>query len=267
MTLPQFRESADDALRVAADVERAGLDGVFVFDHQWPLGRPDRPAIPSPVLLGALTVETKRVALGSLVARIGLYPNAVLAHALSTVARMVPGRFIAGLGTGDSLNRAENEAYGIPFEPVAHRLEVLADCCRRLAAEGIPTWCGGLSPMVRQVAAEAADGWNGWGLSAIDWAVAASEARRFAADAGRPTEVECTWGGQVLVATTDDALAEKRRRYGDRPGLVVGTVADLAEHLRHLAGDGCTFAVCSPLDVGDDPDAPNLVADAASRAA
>src|SRR5438876_807001 len=142
------------------------------------------------------------------------------------------------LGTGDSQNRAENHAYGIPFPPVAERVAVLADCCRRLADAGVPTWCGGLSPMVRRVAAEAADGWNGWGLSTIDWALAAAEARAFAADAGRPAEIDCTWGGQVLVAMTDAALDDKRRRYGDRPGLVAGTVRELAEHLRRLAGDG-----------------------------
>ncbi|MCU1461360.1 MAG: flavin-dependent oxidoreductase, F420-dependent methylene-tetrahydromethanopterin reductase, partial [Acidimicrobiales bacterium] len=212
MTLPQFRETADDALAVAADIEAAGLDGVFVFDHQWPIGRPDRPAIPSQVLLGALATGTTRVALGTLVARVGLYPNAVLTHALATAARMADGRFIAGIGTGDALNRAENEAYGIPFAPAAERLAALADCCRRLVADGIPTWAGGLSPALRRVAAETADGWNGWALSAADWALAASDVRAFAAEAGRATEVACTWGGQVLVAATDRAAADKRRR-------------------------------------------------------
>lgn len=268
LTLPQFRDQADDAIATAVAAEAAGIDGVFVFDHLWPIGRPDRPAIASQVLLGALAVETSRVVLGPLVARVSLFPNAVLVHALATVARMVGAdRFVAGLGSGDSLNRAENEGYGVPFEPAATRLAELEDCCRRLAAMPVTTWAGGLSPMVRQIAASVAHGWNGWALSTTDWAIAASEVRTFAAEAGRAGEVECTWGGQVVLARTSDALDAKVARLGDRVGLVAGTVDDLAAHLRRLDADGCSFAVCAPIDVGDDPDAPAMVAEAAARAA
>src|SRR5204862_6311366 len=106
ITLPQFREEAGPALEVARSAEAAGLDGVFVFDHLWPLGRPDRPALHSTTLLGALAAETSRVTLGTLVARVGLVPNAVLVHALVTLHRIAgDGRFIAGLGTGDRANR------------------------------------------------------------------------------------------------------------------------------------------------------------------
>jgi alkanesulfonate monooxygenase SsuD/methylene tetrahydromethanopterin reductase-like flavin-dependent oxidoreductase (luciferase family) len=266
LTLPQFRDQADDAIATAIAAESVGIDGVFVFDHLWPIGRPDRPAIPSQVLLGALAVETSRVVIGTLVSRVSLFPNAVLAHAIATAARMAGPRFVAGLGTGDSLNRAENEAYGVPFDAAAERLADLEDCCRRLVAEGVPTWAGGLSPMVRRIAAEVANGWNGWALSTTDWVLAASEVRAFAAEAGRAGEVECTWGGQVLVARTQREVDEKRQRLGDRTHLVAATVDGLAGHLRRLAGDGCTFAVCAPVDVGDDPDVPAMVADAADMA-
>ncbi|HET7720943.1 MAG TPA: LLM class flavin-dependent oxidoreductase, partial [Acidimicrobiales bacterium] len=103
VTLPQFRHDADAAITVARRAEAAGLDGVFVFDHLWPMGQRMRPALHSTTLLGALAVETDRVVLGTLVARVGLVPDAVLVHTLVTLHRMTAGRLIAALGTGDSL--------------------------------------------------------------------------------------------------------------------------------------------------------------------
>ncbi len=54
ITLPQFRDEADTALEAARRAEELGFDGVFCFDHLWPMGRPDRPALSSAPLLGAL---------------------------------------------------------------------------------------------------------------------------------------------------------------------------------------------------------------------
>ena len=42
VTLPSFRDDAS-AVDAARQAERLGLDGVFVFDHLWPIGQP-RPA-------------------------------------------------------------------------------------------------------------------------------------------------------------------------------------------------------------------------------
>ena len=168
ISLPQFRHDAEPAIEVARRAEAGGLDGVFVFDHLWPIGQRMRPALHSTTLLGALAAETERVVLGTLVARVGLVPDAVLVHSLVTLHRMTGGRFIAALGTGDSLNREENDAYGVPFAPVADRVASVVDCCRRLRAAGVTTWIGGRSPAVRMAAANA-DGWNGWGTDVATW--------------------------------------------------------------------------------------------------
>jgi len=51
IVLPTFREAPDDALQVAHQAFEAGVDGVFCYDHIWPLGEPDRPALaPFPIL-------------------------------------------------------------------------------------------------------------------------------------------------------------------------------------------------------------------------
>jgi alkanesulfonate monooxygenase SsuD/methylene tetrahydromethanopterin reductase-like flavin-dependent oxidoreductase (luciferase family) len=183
VTLPQFRPGTADALTAARAAEAAGLDGVFVFDHVWAIGNPDRPALSAWPLLGALAAETERLVLGTLVARVSLLPDAVLAHNLETLLRMVgPDRLIAGLGAGDRLSKAENEAVDVPFGPAAERLERLVDVCRRTRALGITTWAGGLSDQVHAIAVAEADALNLWGVEPDRVAEAA-------------TDVEVTWGG------------------------------------------------------------------------
>jgi alkanesulfonate monooxygenase SsuD/methylene tetrahydromethanopterin reductase-like flavin-dependent oxidoreductase (luciferase family) len=251
VTLPQFRHDAEAAVAVARRAEATGLDGVFVFDHLWPIGQRMRPALHSLTLLGALAAETERVTVGTLVARVGLVPDAVLVHSLVSLHRMVGDRLIAALGTGDSLNREENEAYGVPFAPVADRVASLVDCCRRLREAGVTTWVGGRSTAVREAAIEA-DAWNGWGI----------DAETFATDAPEGTEI--TWGGQVLIGRTRTEADAKLRAHGTRPGLVSGTLDDLRAHLDALAAAGAAWAICAPLDVGTDPSAVEMLSEAAA---
>jgi alkanesulfonate monooxygenase SsuD/methylene tetrahydromethanopterin reductase-like flavin-dependent oxidoreductase (luciferase family) len=193
------------------------------------------------------------VTLATFVARVSLLPDAVLVHSLVSLHRMLDGRFIAGLGTGDSNNRDENVAYGVGFPPPGARAQQLVDCCRRLREAGVRTLVGGTSPLARSIAAHDADAWNGWGLSAGQFASLAAQVR---ADG----DVEVTWGGQVLVGRTADEAGAKLERHGTRPALVHGTVQDLRRHLAQLAEAGATWAVCSPLDVGIDEEAVDLVA-------
>lgn len=254
ITLPQFRHDAEAAIEVARRAEEAGLDGVFVFDHLWPIGQRMRPALHCLTLLGALAAETSRVTLGPLVARVGLVPDAVLVHGLTSLHRISGGRVIAGLGTGDSLNREENEAYGVDFAPVADRLAALGNCCRQLRAAGVTTWVGGRSAAVRAMAAEA-DGWNGWGTDAATFAREA---------AGVPASRALTWGGQTLIGRTREDADAKLRTHGPRPGLVAGTAEDLHRHLDGLRAAGAAWAVCAPLDVGTDPGAVEILAEAAA---
>jgi len=254
VTLPQFRHDAQPALDVARRAESAGLDGVFVFDHLWPLGQPDRPALHWLGLLGALAVETERVTLGPLVARVGLVPDAVLVHSLVTLQAMVGRRLVAALGTGDEGNRPENETYGLAFPPLVARLASLRWCCERLRAAGIQTWVGGRSPALRRAAVDA-DGWNGWGSDPTTFAVEA---------AGVTPGRELTWGGQILIGRTRSDGDAKLRAHGPRPGLVTGTVDDLRDHFDALEAAGASWAICAPLDIGADPDAVEILAEAAA---
>ncbi|MGI9023545.1 MAG: LLM class flavin-dependent oxidoreductase [Acidimicrobiales bacterium] len=255
LCLPQFRDDAKAAIATARAAEAAGIDGVFVFDHLWPMGRPDRPALSCHVLLGALAAETERLVLGPLVARVSVLPDAVLVNMMATLHRMLGDRLLVTLGTGDRLNRDENEAYGVGYPPVADRVASLVRCCESLRAAGVATWVAGRSEAVRGAAA-ASDGLNLWGV----------DPSTFGAEVAGVRPLPVSWGGQVLVGRTEAEAAEKLARFGHRPDLVHGTVEDLGRHLAALAEAGASWAVCCPLDVGTDPAAADLVAEAAAAA-
>jgi hypothetical protein len=149
VVLPTFRHTPEDAFAAAESAVAAGIDGLFCYDHLWPLGQPERPALAPFPLLGALAArfaarpDGSGPYFGTLVARIGLVPNAVLAAEFGALARLAPGRVIAGIGTGDSLSAEENRAYGIPFPPAAERRAEVIALGRELAGEGIVVWVAG----------------------------------------------------------------------------------------------------------------------------
>ena len=258
VTVPQFRAEADAALATASSAEAMELDGVFVFDHLWPLHQPERPALHSYELLAALSVETTRATIGTLVARVSLLADAVLVHAFTSLHRILGDRLVAALGTGDSNNRDENVAYGVEFPPKAPRLESLGACCRRLRDAGITTWAGGTSAEVRAIAAAEADGWNAWGISPPAFAEGIADAQTLAG--ARPLTM--SWGGQVLIGRDQAAADEKATQFGSRPDVVHGTVETLRDHFRVLADTGAAWAICAPLDIGTDPDSLKLIAEA-----
>lgn len=257
-TLPQFRAEADDAIDAAQRAESLGLDGVFVFDHLWPIGNPDGSVLHSHALLGALGEETRRIQIGTLVARVDLLPDAVLVNTLASHAHVAgPERMIAGVGAGDHLSRPENEAFGVVYGSKAVRVAAVANVCRSLRERGVTAWAGGRSPEIRQVAADTADALNIWGASPGEVVHEMADVRE---RAGRP-DYDVTWGGQVLIGRTDADVEAKVHRYGLRHNLVHGTVSQVARHFDALAEAGVTYAVCSPLDVHADPSAYETLAE------
>ncbi len=210
ITLPQFRDDSDAALTAARQAEELGIDGVFCFDHLWPMGQPGRPALSSGPLLGALVASTSTIALGTLVARIGLLPDEVLVEVLCGIHALSGGRLVAGIGTGDRLSREENESYGIPFETAGVRRERLAAVATAVAGAGVPVWVGGGRPEMVSLA-------RATGAAVNVWQVDAGPVADLVAQG-----VEVTWGGPV----------------GDTVGEAVATLGAVADA-------GATWAVCA----------------------
>lgn len=264
VTLPQFRHDAEAAVEVARRAEAAGLDGVFVFDHLWPLGQPLRPALECWTLLAGLAGRLRAIApagdhtfrLGTLVTRAGLRPPALLAHMAGTVTAIAGAPPILGIGMGDAGNRAENQAFGIPYhsDPTRRAAELLraVDALRGPLA-GRPTppvWVGGTSRGAHGLAGRVADAWNAWGLDPDELAAGLAEVRRAAEDAGRdPGTVDGTWGGQVLVAEDRGQAREMLERWGAgrSPTEVARTVAGdgpaVARRLAELRDAGASWCV------------------------
>jgi alkanesulfonate monooxygenase SsuD/methylene tetrahydromethanopterin reductase-like flavin-dependent oxidoreductase (luciferase family) len=182
--LPTFRDTPADALAIAIDAERLGIDGVFVYDHLWPMGRPDRPALAPFPMLGAIAASTSRLFLGTLVARIGVVPDEILIAQFAALHYLVPGRVVAALGTGDHLSFDENRAYGVTLESAHDRRAAVGAAARSLLELGITVWVGGLSRPTVDIAESVGAVPNFW--QAMPHRVAAQAARS-----------EVTWGGMA----------------------------------------------------------------------
>jgi alkanesulfonate monooxygenase SsuD/methylene tetrahydromethanopterin reductase-like flavin-dependent oxidoreductase (luciferase family) len=90
-------DRADMAVRLALLADERGLDLVSVMDH------PEQPRfLETWTLLVALAMRTERVAVMPNVASVPLRPPAMLAKAASTLAILIGGRVILGVGAGDA---------------------------------------------------------------------------------------------------------------------------------------------------------------------
>jgi alkanesulfonate monooxygenase SsuD/methylene tetrahydromethanopterin reductase-like flavin-dependent oxidoreductase (luciferase family) len=217
VVLPSFRYGSEEAMATARAAEAGGIDAVFCFDHLWPMGQPERPALAPFPLLGAVAGSTDRLCVGTLVARVGLVPDGVLIAEFVALDLVAPGRVIAGLGTGDHKSSDENDAYGVPAAPPEERRAALARCAAALRDLGMPVWVGAGSRATNEVALEAGVALNLWGASAE-------------AVAARAAQGEVTWAG---------------------PAVTGGDAAAITAVLRPIAEAGATWAVLAsptPMD-------------------
>jgi alkanesulfonate monooxygenase SsuD/methylene tetrahydromethanopterin reductase-like flavin-dependent oxidoreductase (luciferase family) len=266
-TLPQFTEDPGPFVEGAQRAEEAGLDSIWVFDHIWPLtGGRRRSILEAWTALAYVAAETKRIRIGSLVTRSSLRHPALLAKMIATVAEIAPGRLTVAIGSGDEANRAENESYGIPYfsgdarvPQLRSTVEVVTRYLRQSSVEvrdrfvqidALPpsprpperptVWVGGRGDDVLEVAAEQADGWNGWG----------GTPQRFRQDASNLVElaggraIEISWAGQVVLGRDRDDAAE---RLGDRDPrrFLVGGPDEVAAALSSFVEAGARHLICT----------------------
>lgn len=210
--LPTFASSADRALAHAAEAADARLDGVFAYDHLWPMGSPTRPALAPLPVLAAVAAAHPDLTVGPLVARVGLGSSAHLLAGLRTLHALAPGRVIAGLGTGDKLSAAENEAYGLPYAPAAARRAELADLIMVLR-DAMPVWVGGGSTVTHALTFSLGVTLNLWNRTPEQVAQAATQGTVNWAGP-RPDDLEGTLdalekaGATWAVLTPDVAITE-----------------------------------------------------------
>jgi hypothetical protein len=207
--LPTFQNNADYALSFAERAQRAGIDGVFAYDHMFPIGSPERPTLAPLPILAAVATRLPLI-VGTLIARVTLVSTAQLVEQFTTLDEIAPGRVIAALGTGDKLSKPEHDAYGLPYPSPDARRELLRDAVAALSPT-MPVWCGAGSLATNAVAREFGVALNLWGVPAD--AVRAEVAHG-----------PVTWGGQLEgdVTSTLSALEEAGATW-----VVAGTPAPL----------------------------------------
>lgn len=241
LTAPQL--SADparlgEAARLVAD---RGLAGLFFLDHLVPISSWRGPVQELAASLGAVAGLGLGIRLGTLVARAPLRGPEITGALAASAARLSEGRFVLGLGAGDRLSFDEIDRYGFDRLPLDDRVRSVAETIRfaKSLTPGIETWVGGRHPALVEVAADLADGWNGWMVPPGQLAALAVRLR--AAHPG----FAVTWGGSVIVGRSREEVA----RLGGRRGLddaIAGTPPEVAEALRSVAAAGADEIVLSP---------------------
>ena len=246
---------------MARRAEAVGFDSVWVGDHYLYRGdgRPERGPWEAWTTLAGLAAVTERMTLGPLVACAGFHPPAVLAKTAATVDEISGGRLTFGIGAG--WNRAEFDAFGIPYDRRASRFEEAFGVIRMLLAgervsfdgafarvddavllpapgRRVPLMVGSTGERVLRAALPHADAWNTWfdaygndverfrSLNAWVSGVAANVGR----DPGTVERSAC-----VLVAI-DGGLGE--RPADPAAPHVTGSAVEIATHLRALADAG-----------------------------
>ena len=273
--LPLFSGNAERVLEAAREAEELGFHGAFVFDHFFPPGGPrDGASLEAFATLAAVGAVTERITVGTLVTRATLRPAGLLAKSAAWIDTATGGRLVLGIGTGDPIDRAEHEAYGIPMLGRNERRAHLDETVRGLKAlfsegrfeggryvpplsgplvppparaGGPPIWIGAQALEVVRMAGRIADGWNGWGLGIDGFSERAKALFEEAEAAGR--SAEATWAGIMLVGEDEREtreLLERRKARGMDDDVWAGTPAELTDFLLGLEGAGATWAVLVP---------------------
>jgi hypothetical protein len=188
--LPTFEVATEPAIATAREAEAIGLDGVFAYDHLWPMGHPGLPSLSMFPVLAAVAAATNSITVGTLVARVGLEPDDVLEEAFSTLSAIAPGRVIAGIGTGDWKSEQESLAFGLASIPADPRRQSLASVGADLQSAGFDVWIGGGGEATNAIARSLGCHLNLWAAAVDRVALLASTA-------------DVTWGGQLPRSPAD----------------------------------------------------------------
>ena len=123
-------DSADRVLRIAEQVEEAGLDSVWVGDSLVA-----KPRLEPLATLGALAARTSRVRLGTAVLLPALRHPVLMALTMATVDLISGGRLVIGAGVGGAFNdeqMGEWAAAGVDPRRRARRFEEVVEVAKGL---------------------------------------------------------------------------------------------------------------------------------------
>lgn len=121
--IPQYGATWQEVRRAAERIEALGFDGIWVNDHLQSPGRlKSEPVFDALTTLAALAPMT-RARLGIAVLSASYRSGPLTAKMTSVLDTISAGRLVVGLGTGS--DRAEHDAYQVPFGSPSARTEGL----------------------------------------------------------------------------------------------------------------------------------------------
>jgi alkanesulfonate monooxygenase SsuD/methylene tetrahydromethanopterin reductase-like flavin-dependent oxidoreductase (luciferase family) len=119
---------------LARACEEHGIEALFRSDHYLSVaGRGERGSLDAWATIAALAALTSRLRLGTLVSPVTFRHPSELAKVVATADHISGGRVELGMGSG--WLRAEHEAFGFPFPPVAERMAKLEEQLRVVTGE------------------------------------------------------------------------------------------------------------------------------------
>jgi len=249
LDISQHQLTWDELVSRARLAEDAGLDGVWVFDHFTALyGDPRGPCLEAWTLLAGLARETSSVRLGTMVTGMTHRHPSVLAAEVVTVDHLSDGRVECAVGA--AWNEQEHRQMGIPFPPVAERMDRLEEgvqALRHLFTEDDvtfdgryvrvdhasyrprpvqrphpPIWIGGTGPRrTLPIAGRWADVWHGWADDAAQLAEMHAIVDRAAEEAGRDPSAILRASSLSISEPWDEVRAAFDRMAGGRIGYLM----------------------------------------------
>jgi coenzyme F420-dependent glucose-6-phosphate dehydrogenase len=118
-------QTPDELIHYAHRAEGAGFDFAMISDHFHPWVDKQGQSSFVWTVLGGIAMVTERLKIGTAVTcpTVRIHP-AIIAQAAATVAAMLPGRFILGVGSGENLNE---HIFGDHWPEADVRLEMLEE--------------------------------------------------------------------------------------------------------------------------------------------
>ncbi|MGA2665889.1 MAG: LLM class flavin-dependent oxidoreductase [Nitrososphaerales archaeon] len=134
-----FMMSFDDgySLKYLVGAEKAGFDHLWLGDHFLPWHDSFEHSFFVWEVLAAVAARTKRIVVGPdvTVPIGGRYHPAMVAQASATMARMFPGRFVLGVGSGESMNEKRFLGFWPRWEERMDRLVEGVELIKKLWTE------------------------------------------------------------------------------------------------------------------------------------
>lgn len=286
--LPQVALSTDQLLERARVAEQSGLHSLWLYDHLYSPGQPDRDSFEAWTAATFLLAHTERLRVGHLVLDNNFRHPALLAKMVTTLDVLSAGRVEVGIGSGSV--KVEHDQLGIPWGSAAERAERLAEGLailtgmladpvtsfegrhyhldavpnlpRPVQSPRPPVHVGGMGPrLTLPLAARFADAWNVPTYGLAEWQDARRRVDSECEAIGRDPATLATSLEAILVVAPDDrrlsdARAQAARRYGSpawglEAGGFIGTPGAIADRINRLTDEGVSLFVFITHDRGD----------------